>query len=61
VATVAINNSTNAALLAARIIGTFMPSVHLAMDKYLEDLDSQVMSKVDKLAEVGWDEYKVVR
>jgi len=61
VATVAINNGTNAGLLAARIIGTSIPQLGVQMAQYLSDLEKEVMAKVDKLDEVGWEEYKVKR
>jgi len=61
VATVAINNSTNAALLAVRIVGAGIPSVLEKMDRYLRDLESEVLGKVEKLEEVGWEAYEVKR
>ncbi|KZT51300.1 phosphoribosylaminoimidazole carboxylase [Calocera cornea HHB12733] len=59
VATVAINNSTNAALLAIRIIGAGMPSLLQKMEKYMRDMEVEVMGKVAKLEEVGWEKYEV--
>ncbi|EIW81896.1 Phosphoribosylaminoimidazole carboxylase [Coniophora puteana RWD-64-598 SS2] len=61
VATVAINNSTNAGLLAVRILGAGMPHLFVAMDAYLKSMEDEVMGKVDKLAEVGWEKYEVKR
>ncbi|KAG6843978.1 phosphoribosylaminoimidazole carboxylase ade2 [Tephrocybe sp. NHM501043] len=61
VATVAINNSTNAGLLAVRILAAGMPTLITAMDEYLKVLENEVMGKVDKLAEVGWEKYEVKR
>jgi hypothetical protein len=49
VATVAINNSTNAALLAIRIIGAFVPGVLDQMDSYMKKMEAEVMGKVEKL------------
>ena len=55
VATVAINNSTNAALLAVRIIGAADAEVLQRMQSYMEDMESEVMGKVGRLQEQGWD------
>ncbi|ORX55535.1 phosphoribosylaminoimidazole carboxylase [Hesseltinella vesiculosa] len=57
VATVAINNSTNAALLAIRMLGAFIPGVLKQMDEYMVKMEGEVMRKVDKLEQVGWDNY----
>lgn len=59
VATVAINNGTNAGLLAVRILSAGIPSLVDAMEKYLRNLEGEVMAKVDKLEEVGWEDYVV--
>jgi phosphoribosylaminoimidazole carboxylase len=59
VATVAINNSTNAGLLAARIIGTSIPDILAQVEGYSKRLETEVMGKVEKLDEVGWDAYQV--
>jgi len=61
VATVAINNSTNAALLAVRILAAGLPHLIDAMDAYLKSMESEVLAKVDKLQEVGWEKYEVKR
>ncbi|KAJ2957039.1 hypothetical protein NQZ79_g7188 [Umbelopsis isabellina] len=52
VATVAINNSTNAALLAIRIIGAFIPGVLDQMDAYMKKMEAEVMGKVERLDNV---------
>ncbi|CEG72397.1 Putative Phosphoribosylaminoimidazole carboxylase [Rhizopus microsporus] len=57
VATVAINNSTNAALLAIRILGASIPSIQKKMNEYLNKMENEVMQKVDRLDKVGWDAY----
>ncbi|KAI7938042.1 hypothetical protein MJO28_014962 [Puccinia striiformis f. sp. tritici] len=57
VATVAIGNSTNAALLAIRILSTGMPRLLDAMSAYMAQMESEVMTKVDKLSQVGWESY----
>ncbi|VDC04033.1 unnamed protein product [Peniophora sp. CBMAI 1063] len=61
VATVAINNGTNAGLLAARILSAGIPSLIEKMDAYLRGLEGEVLTKVDKLEEVGWEKYEVKR
>lgn len=58
VATVAINNSTNAALLAVRILAAGNPRLQTAMLQYLSEAKEEVMGKIEKLEEVGWDTYK---
>ncbi|KAF7333045.1 phosphoribosylaminoimidazole carboxylase [Mycena venus] len=57
VATVAINNGTNAGLLAVRILAAGIPRLIDAMDTYLKNLEGEVLGKVDKLKEVGWESY----
>ncbi|KAJ7654363.1 phosphoribosylaminoimidazole carboxylase [Mycena rosella] len=57
VATVAINNGTNAGLLAVRILAAGIPRLVDAMDTYLKNLEGEVLGKVEKLKEVGWEEY----
>ncbi|AEO70494.1 uncharacterized protein THITE_2122013 [Thermothielavioides terrestris NRRL 8126] len=56
-ATVGINNSTNAALLAVRILGSFMPEYQEKMRRYQLDMEEQVMVKGNKLRELGDVEY----
>jgi len=57
VATVAINNGTNAGLLAVRILGAGNPRLVLDMEEYLKGLEKEVLGKVEKLEEVGWESY----
>ncbi|KAI5117572.1 hypothetical protein M0805_005635 [Coniferiporia weirii] len=57
VATVAINNSTNAALLAVRILGTSVPSLLQAMDEFMKKQEEEVHAKIAKIEEVGWEKY----
>jgi phosphoribosylaminoimidazole carboxylase len=59
VATVAINNATNAGLLAARIVASASPELLQKITEYSEKLEKEVIGKIDKLAEVGWEEYVV--
>lgn len=57
VATVAINNSTNAALLAVRILGTSIPSLLVSMEEYMRKQEREVLDKVERLQDVGWEKY----
>ncbi|GAA5966640.1 hypothetical protein JCM3765_007258 [Sporobolomyces pararoseus] len=57
VATVGINNSTNAALLAIRILATSIPRLQTEIEQYADRLEEEVMGKVAKLEEIGWDKY----
>lgn len=57
VAAVAINNSINAALLAARILGTTDDAIRARVERYARDMEREVLAKVDKLDEVGWEAY----
>ena len=59
VATVAINNATNAALLAVRILAGSIPSLRAQIDAYAANLGTEVMAKVAKIETIGWDEYLV--
>jgi phosphoribosylaminoimidazole carboxylase len=61
VATVAINNGTNAGLLAVRILSAGIPSLIDSMEKYMKTMESQVLDKVDKIKEVGWEVYQLNR
>jgi len=54
---VAINNSTNAALLALRIVGAGRPEILEAMERYLGSLKEEVGHKIGKLESIGWREY----
>lgn len=51
VATVAIDNSANAALLALRIIGAFDSVVQTKLAHHLADMEAQVMQKAARVAE----------
>jgi phosphoribosylaminoimidazole carboxylase len=57
VATVAINNSVNAALLAARILGTSDPVIFARLGKYMKDMEVEVVGKAEKLESVGFERY----
>ncbi|KAF9045726.1 phosphoribosylaminoimidazole carboxylase [Hymenopellis radicata] len=58
VATVAINNGTNAGLLAVRILSAGIPHLVRDMEDYLRGLETTVMGKVERLENVGWEAYK---
>lgn len=57
VATVAINNSTNAALLAVRILGGLDVDVLNKMEKFLVDQEREVLDKVEVIEAVGYKKY----
>jgi phosphoribosylaminoimidazole carboxylase len=61
VATVAINNGVNAGLLAVRILSAGIPSLIGAMEQYMKTMEEEVLGKVEKLKEVGWEDYQVKR
>jgi phosphoribosylaminoimidazole carboxylase len=54
---VAINNSTNAALLALRILGGSRPEICDAMEEYLASMKQEVGQKIEKLEDIGWRQY----
>ena len=60
-ATVAINNGTNAGLLAVRILSAGNPDLVRSMEEYLKELEKEVLCKVDKLEIVGWESYSASR
>lgn len=51
-ATVAVNNSTNAALLAIRILGASIPGIQKQMAAYMKKMEGEVLTKVEKLDNV---------
>ncbi|WWC73782.1 phosphoribosylaminoimidazole carboxylase [Kwoniella pini CBS 10737] len=56
-ATVGINNSTNAALLAIKILGTAIPKYQIALEEYSKKLEEEVLQKCEKLEVDGWEKY----
>lgn len=53
-----INNSVNAALLAARILGSFDPVVQRKVEAYAEKARAENMEiKGVKMRELGWEKY----
>ncbi|KAJ3559173.1 hypothetical protein NP233_g11332 [Leucocoprinus birnbaumii] len=61
VATVAINNGVNAGLLAVRILSAGIPELVGKMSEYMKNMEKEVLDKVEKLEEVGWEQYQVKR
>ncbi len=57
VATVAINNATNAALLAIRILGVSDYKWLSEMETYMNSMEDEVLGKADKLETEGYEEY----
>jgi phosphoribosylaminoimidazole carboxylase len=58
VATVGINNSINAALLAARILGSFDPALQRKVEEYAENAKVENLEvKGIKIREIGWEKY----
>ncbi|KAK6919790.1 ATP-grasp fold, ATP-dependent carboxylate-amine ligase-type [Dillenia turbinata] len=57
VATVAINNATNAGLLAVRMLGIGNPDLQARVAQYQEDTKNDVLVKAEKLEKVGWQAY----
>ena len=54
VATVALNASKNAGILAATIIGAFNNVISERMAAYKNNLETEVLKKVEKLKDGGW-------
>jgi 5-(carboxyamino)imidazole ribonucleotide mutase len=57
VATVAINNAENAALLALSILSTFDKSIADKLKQYKQELKNKVEEKAKKLEEIGYKSY----
>jgi 5-(carboxyamino)imidazole ribonucleotide mutase len=49
VATVALNGAKNAGLLAAQIIGSFDAEIGKAMEAYKNNMEAEVLAKVEKM------------
>ena len=49
VATVALNGAKNAGLLAAQIIGSWDASIGNAMEEYKNNMEAEVLTKVEKM------------
>lgn len=57
VATVAINNSVNAALLAVRILGANDARYRVKMEAYQQEMHDGVLEKAGNLNLLGWEKY----
>jgi 5-(carboxyamino)imidazole ribonucleotide mutase len=55
VATVALNGAKNAGILAASIIGAFDPVIGGKVADYKKTMENEVMKKVGKLRDEGWE------
>ncbi|MBK6935773.1 MAG: 5-(carboxyamino)imidazole ribonucleotide mutase [Chitinophagaceae bacterium] len=55
VATVALNAAKNAGILAAQILSIADPEIAMVVADYKKTLNKEVISKVDKLKNEGWD------
>ena len=53
----AINNSNNAAQLAARILGAFDVTIRWRLEKYLAQQTQTVVEKAEKMEMVGFENY----
>lgn len=60
VATVAIGNADNAALLAVRMLGTGDASMLDKIEAYREKQKARVDGKIMRLGSMGWDGYSAV-
>ena len=57
VATVAINGGKNAGILAAKILAASDPELLQKLKDYSEEMKNEVVSKSEKLDEIGYKEY----
>jgi 5-(carboxyamino)imidazole ribonucleotide mutase len=55
VATVALNASKNAGILAAEIIGSYDDAVSQKIETYKLNMSDEVLAKVEKLKSEGWE------
>lgn len=55
VATVAIDNSYNAALLAIRILGISDVKINIKHDEFLKNQEKKILDKIDIINNNGWD------
>lgn len=57
VLTVGINNSVNAALAAARILGLSDARIRGKVEEYAESAKEESLGKDDKIQNLGWEKY----
>ncbi|MBK8605395.1 MAG: 5-(carboxyamino)imidazole ribonucleotide mutase [Chitinophagaceae bacterium] len=55
VATVALNASKNAGILAAEILGTADDTISKKISEYKNSLNTEVIEKVEKMKKAGWE------
>ena len=55
VATVALNASKNAGILAAEILGTADEAISQKISEYKNSLNTEVIEKVEKMKKAGWE------
>lgn len=55
VGTVALNAAKNAGILAAEILGTFDEEIAGKITAYKNNMNNEVISKVEKLKQQGWE------
>ncbi len=55
VATMALNASKNAGILAATIIGAFDEVIGIEVEAYKKNLEDEVLKKIDTLKKAGWE------
>lgn len=55
--TVGINNSVNAALAAARILGLSDARIRSKVEEYAESAEEESLGKDDKIQHLGWEKY----
>src|SRR5689334_1914202 len=55
VATVALNAAKNAGILAAEILGSADDSISQKVTAYKDSLNNEVIEKVEKLKQAGWE------
>jgi phosphoribosylaminoimidazole carboxylase len=49
----------NAGLLAVRILSVGLPELVEKMEAYMREMEGEVLQKVEKLEEVGWEKYEL--
>ncbi len=57
VATVAINNATNAGILAAQIVSIKQPKIRERITHYKANLENMVLNKAQHLSQVGYAQF----
>lgn len=57
VATVAIDGAANAAILAAKILSVYDKDIRIALKNYRQEMKNGVMTKAEKLNELGYEKY----